>query len=80
MVFDLSSLLYIESVAMCVRYWMLDTTRCPRHSSKARDLHRRRNEERFAAETTPVPLLTLFALKALLDLEALNSNNVRGGT
>ena len=43
-------------------------------------LHRRRNEERFAAETTPVPLLTLFALEALLDLEALNSNNVRGGT
>ena len=43
-------------------------------------MHRRRNEERFAAETTPVPLLTLFALKALLDLEALNSNNVRGGT
>jgi len=34
-------------------------------SSVARDLHRRRNEERFAAETTPVPLLTLFALKAL---------------
>ena len=29
---------------------------------------------------TPVPLLTLFALKALLDLGALNSNNVRGGT
>jgi len=27
-----------------------------------------------------VPLLTLFALKALLDLQALNSNNVRGGT
>jgi len=49
-------------------------------SSEARDLHRRRNEERFAAETTPVPLLTLFALKALLDLEALSSNNVRGGT
>ena len=43
-------------------------------------MHRRRNEERFAAETTPVPLLTLFVLKALLDLEALNSNNVRGGT
>ena len=40
----------------------------------------RRNEERFAAETKPVPPLTLFALKALLDLEALNSNNVRGGT
>ena len=49
-------------------------------SSEARDLLRRRNEERFAAETTPVPLLTLFALKASLDLEALNSNNVRGGT
>ena len=49
-------------------------------SSEARDLHRRRNEERFAAETTPVPLLTLFALKALLDLDELNSNNVRGGT
>ncbi len=27
-----------------------------------------------------MPLLTLFALKAMLDLEALNSNNVRGGT
>ena len=27
-----------------------------------------------------MPLLTLIALKALLDLEALNSNNVRGGT
>ena len=27
-----------------------------------------------------MPLLTLFALEALLDLEALNSNNVRGGT
>ena len=27
-----------------------------------------------------MPLLTLFALKALLDLEALKSNNVRGGT
>ena len=27
-----------------------------------------------------MPLLTLFALKALLDLEVLNSNNVRGGT
>ena len=27
-----------------------------------------------------MPLLTLFALKALLDLWALNSNNVRGGT
>ena len=27
-----------------------------------------------------MPLLTLFALKALRDLEALNSNNVRGGT
>jgi len=38
------------------------------------------NEERFAAETTPVPLLTLFSLMALLDLQALNSNNVRGGT
>ena len=38
------------------------------------------SEERFAAETTPVPLLTLFALKALLDFQALNSNNVRGGT
>ena len=29
---------------------------------------------------TPVPLLTLFALKALLYLEVLNSNNVRSGT
>jgi hypothetical protein len=29
---------------------------------------------------TPVPLLRLFALKALLDLETLNSKNVRGGT
>ena len=48
-------------------------------SSEARDLHRPRNEERFAAETTPVPLLTLFALKALF-FKALNSNNVRGGT
>ena len=38
------------------------------------------SEERFATETISVPLLTLFALKALLDLEALNSNNVRGGT
>ena len=38
------------------------------------------NEERSAAETTPVPLLTLFSLMALLDLQALNSNNVRGGT
>jgi hypothetical protein len=43
-------------------------------------LHRRRNEERIAAETTPVPPLTLFALKALLDFEAQNSNNVGGGT
>jgi hypothetical protein len=51
-----------------------------RLSGEACDLHRRGYEERFAAETTPVPLLTLFALKALLDLEALNSNNVRGGT
>jgi hypothetical protein len=42
--------------------------------------YRRRNEECFAAETTPVPLLTLSALKALLDLQALNSINVRGGT
>ena len=45
-----------------------------------RDLHLRRYEERSKAETTPVPLLTLFALNALLDSEALNSNNVRGGT
>ena len=44
------------------------------------DLHQRRNLERFAAETTPVPLLTLFAPKAWLGSEALNSNNVRGGT
>jgi len=51
-----------------------------RAASEARDSRRRRNEERFAAETTPVPLLTLFALEALLNLEALNSNNVRGGT
>jgi ribosomal protein L11 methyltransferase len=29
---------------------------------------------------TPVPLFTLFALKALLNLEATNSNNVKGGT
>ena len=43
-------------------------------------MHRRPNEERFTAETTPVPLLTLFALEALLNLEAPNSNNVRGGT
>ena len=42
-------------------------------SSEARDLNRRRNEARLAAETTPVPLLTLFALKALLDLQVLNS-------
>ena len=27
-----------------------------------------------------MPLLILFALKALLDLQALTSNNVRGGT
>jgi len=45
-----------------------------------RDPHRRRHEERFAAETTLVPLLTLFALNALLDLQALHTNNVRGGT
>ena len=32
------------------------------------------------SKTTPVPLLTLFALRALLDLKALNSKNVRGGT
>ena len=43
-------------------------------------MHRRPNEERFTDETTPVPLLTLFALEALLNLEAPNSNNVRGGT
>ena len=48
--------------------------------SEARDLHRSLNEERFAAETTPVPLLTLSAPKALLNLEPLNSDNVRGGT
>jgi hypothetical protein len=29
---------------------------------------------------TPVPLFTLFALKALLSCEATNSNNVKGGT
>ena len=34
----------------------------------------------MAASTTPVPLFTLFALKALLDLEAMISNNVKGGT
>jgi len=44
------------------------------------NLLRSAHEERLAASTTPVPLLTLFALKALLDLEAPNSNNVRGGT
>ena len=54
--------------------------RSVRVTSQGYDLNRRRSEERFAAETTPVPLLTLFALKALFDLEALNSNNVRGGT
>jgi len=45
-----------------------------------RDLQQRRNQERFAAETTPVPLLTFFAPNAWLDSEALNSNNVRSGT
>ena len=29
---------------------------------------------------TPVPLFTLFALEALLDLKATISNNVKGGT
>jgi hypothetical protein len=29
---------------------------------------------------TQVPLITLFALNALLNLEATSSNNVKGGT
>jgi hypothetical protein len=43
------------------------------------------HEQRQPASTTLVPLFTLFALKALLlkallDWEATNSNNVKGGT
>ena len=38
------------------------------------------HQGRLAASTTPVPLFTLFALKASLNLEATNSNNVKGGT
>ncbi len=35
---------------------------------------------RVAASSTPVPLFTLFALKAFLVLVAPISNNVKGGT
>jgi len=38
------------------------------------------NETRVAASTTQVPLFTLFAPTASLDLEATSSNNVKGGT
>jgi hypothetical protein len=37
-------------------------------------------EARVSASTTPVPLFTLFALKTVLYLKAMNSNNVKGGT
>lgn len=33
-----------------------------------------------ATSATPVPLFTLFALRTLLDWEAMNSINVKGGT
>jgi hypothetical protein len=38
------------------------------------------HQGRYAASATQVPLFTLFALKALLDLETKISNNVKGGT
>jgi len=38
------------------------------------------NSIRDPASATPVPLITLFALKASPDCAAMNSNNVMGGT
>jgi hypothetical protein len=38
------------------------------------------NEKRREASTTPVPHFALFAHKALLGFEAMNSNNAKCGT